>query len=100
MGAHDQAMLSAQTGGGVMSIVPYLVGLGGAVALLLTLLLIAHCLLYPIVARQAERDAFLDADVIAAAEANRRQYTVFGYRKRPRIPLFSKLLTALLFRRT
>lgn len=83
-----------------MSVVPYLVGLGGGVALLLTLLLIAHCLLYPIVAREAERDAFLDADLIAAADANRRQYTVFGYRKRPRVPLLSRLLTALLFRRT
>lgn len=100
MSAQGQAMLSAQTGGGVMSIVPYLVGLAGGVALLLTLLLIAHCLLYPMVARQIERDTFLDADLIAAAEANRRRYAVFGLRKRPRISLFSRLLAALLFRWT
>ncbi len=100
MSAQDQVILSAQTGEEVMSIVPYLVGFGGGVALLLTLLLITHCLLYPIVARQAGRDAFLDADVIATAEANRRRYAVLGFRKRPRISLFSRLLAALLFKRT
>lgn len=104
MAAQGQAIEAAPTvlslAGWPTSVLPYLVGLVAFVAMVITLLLIAYCLLHPIGARFSERDAFLDAKAIAAAQAKRQEYTVFGYRRRSRIPLFFQLLAALTFRRT
>lgn len=84
-----------------MSVLPYLAGLAGAVALVITLLLTAYCLLYPIGARATERDAFCDPEMVKAAQKNRQRYTVFGYRKRSALRSFIQwLLSTLLFRRT
>ncbi len=77
-----------------MNAAPYLVGMGGAVALLLTLLLGVYSLLKSISSPRPRRNDFF------APEAFQSQYTEFGYRSRRRFPNLSRLLAALLFRRT
>lgn len=56
--------------------------LGAIVAVVFLPMVMAYCLLRPIGSRYAERDTFNDPKMLAAAEANRRRYTVFGTLKR------------------
>jgi hypothetical protein len=76
-----------------MSAVPYLVDLGGVVALMLALMMGVYSLLRSISAPRPKRDDFL------APNTRQSHYAQFAYRNRRRSPSLSRLLAALLFRR-
>jgi len=82
-------------GEGAMSLLPYLVGVAGAVALLLTVLLCGYCLLRSTSSHAADPDAFFRPDHGAETGSRRPQALRSSFS-----PTLSRVSTAFLFRRT
>lgn len=78
-----------------MNLLPYLVGLAGTIALVLTLLLTHYCLLLPSGPRIADPDAFFHPDHFSGTAPPLTQAN-----RSARIPTISRFSSALLFRRT